>query len=413
MPHVSLGSAAITIDNVSKRFQLVHERVDSLKERVVRLRRPRTADFWALRDVGFDVGQGETFGLLGHNGSGKSTLLKCIAGIMPPTTGEIRTFGRVAALLELAAGFHPDLTGRENVYLKASILGMARAQVARIFDDIVAFAELEDFIDQQVRHYSSGMYARLAFAVAVNVEPEILLLDEVLAVGDESFQRKCFDRMRTFQQEGRTILLVTHAADVVRQFCDRAAVLDQGRLIACGPPHEAVLTFRDSLLTRGLQRPITEAGAADLLRQAVRITEVRIEYLGASRTHATTGDPVRIHVRAEAEHPIADVIISMNIYDRRGNFLSGTNTEVLGCDLGVVHGELEVCFELGRVALLDGVYEVQVSAHSSVGGREYDHRAGRDHLEVMHTGRAAGIVDLAPRVVVNRTRGLQVVADLP
>jgi ABC-2 type transport system ATP-binding protein len=401
----------VSIDGVGKRFRLARDRVDSLKERVVGRRRVRTTDFWALRDVGFEVRQGETFGLLGHNGSGKSTLLKCVAGIMPPTTGEIRTVGRVAALLELGAGFHPDLTGRENVYMNGSILGMSRGQVQRIFDEIVEFAELEAFIDNQVKHYSSGMYARLAFAIAVNVEPEIMLLDEVLAVGDEAFQRKCLERMREFQREGRTIVLVTHAADVVRQICDRAAVLDEGRLVACGEPHEAVLAFRGSLLARGLARPVVEDAAADLLAHAVRIEDVDIVYQGRSRTYAETGDAVRVDVRIHAEEPVGDVIVAMNIYDRKGNLMSGCNTEVLGADLGIVHGTVDISFELQRVALLDGVYEVQITAHSSVGGREYDRRAGQDFIEVLHAARTAGLVDLQPRAVVSRAPALRAVGQ--
>ena len=167
------------------------------------------------------IEQGETVGILGHNGSGKSTLLKCIAGILKPTTGEVRLRGRLASLLELGAGFHPDLTGRENVYINASFLGIPRKEIAKHFDDIVAFAELEHFIDKQVKYYSSGMYVRLGFAVAINVDPDILLVDEVLAVGDEVFQKKCLDRVEQFQQEGKTILFVTHGADLARKICDR------------------------------------------------------------------------------------------------------------------------------------------------------------------------------------------------
>jgi len=208
---------AIEIESVTKRFRLYHEKAPSLKERVIKFGRLPHEDFWALRDVSLAVNAGESLGLLGHNGSGKSTLLKCAAGILRPTSGRITVRGRVAALLELGAGFHPDLTGRENVYLNGSILGFTRSDIDRIFDDIVAFAEIGPFIDNQVKHYSSGMFARLAFAVAVNVEPEILLVDEVLAVGDESFQRKCLARIEDFRKEGRTILLVTHAADLVRR----------------------------------------------------------------------------------------------------------------------------------------------------------------------------------------------------
>src|SRR5271166_5321889 len=178
-------------------------------------------DFWALRDIDFEIQAGETVGILGRNGCGKSTLLKCIAGILQPTEGDIRLRGHLAAMLELGAGFQPELSGRDNIFLNASLLGLPRREIERRFDEIVAFAELEEFIDNQVRFYSSGMYVRLGFAVAVNVEPDILLVDEVLAVGDENFQRKCLARIKQFQDEGRTILFVTHSADLVRVICDR------------------------------------------------------------------------------------------------------------------------------------------------------------------------------------------------
>ena len=193
---------AVEVNDVSKRFRIGDEKVRSLKEKVIKFRRHHYQDFWALKEVGFTVEQGETVGLLGHNGSGKSTLLKLIGGIMQPTTGDIRVRGRLASLLELGAGFHPDLTGRENVFLNASILGMSRKETEARFDEIVEFSELEQFIDLQVKHYSSGMYVRLGFAVAVNVDPDVLLVDEVLAVGDETFQAKCLDRIHEFQARG-------------------------------------------------------------------------------------------------------------------------------------------------------------------------------------------------------------------
>src|SRR5438132_5645191 len=218
-------AAAIEVRSVSKQLKLYHEHYTSLKERVIHYGRIPYEPFMALEDVDFDVEAGSTVGLLGQNGCGKSTLLKCVAGILQPTRGEIVTRGRVAALLQLGAGFNHELTRRENVYMNASILGLSKKDTELIFDEIVAFSELEKFIDMQVRHYSSGMYVRLGFAVAVNVEPDILLVDEVLAVGDEIFQRKCLDRMHRFQREGRTIVVVSHSPDQLRTICDRVAVL--------------------------------------------------------------------------------------------------------------------------------------------------------------------------------------------
>jgi len=225
-------AAAIEIEHVSKRFRLYHEKFTSLKERLLHWGKIPYEDFWALQDIELRVEKGESIGLLGHNGSGKSTLLKCIAGILRPTEGEIRSAGRMAALLELGAGFQPDLSGRENIYLNASILGMKRAEIDKRFDAIVSFAgeQVERMIDNQVKYYSSGMYVRLGFAVAINVDPEILLVDEVLAVGDEDFQRKCLDRVKEFQEDGGTLVVVTHSPDMVRQVCrTRPRRDDRGR----------------------------------------------------------------------------------------------------------------------------------------------------------------------------------------
>ena len=221
-------TTVIDVEGISKKFKIHHERHQSLKERLLHPKSGSTEVFDALSDISFTVGEGETLGIVGHNGSGKSTLLKCICGVLKPTTGEIRLRGSLAALLELGAGFQTELSGRDNIYLYGAMLGFSRRMVDAIFDDVVDFSEIEQFIDTQVKFYSSGMYVRLAFAVAVNVDPDILVVDEVLAVGDERFQAKCVDRIKRFQQEGRTILLVTHNADrcvrsVIEQSCSTAA----------------------------------------------------------------------------------------------------------------------------------------------------------------------------------------------
>lgn len=238
--------AVIRVDGVSKRFVIRKEK--SLKERIVNFGRSRLhrEDFWALRDVSFEVKAGTTIGLLGANGSGKSTLLKVIGGIIQASSGSVERRGRIAALLELGAGFHPDLTGRENVYLNGAILGLSRKQTDEYFDSIVDFAEISEFIDTQVKFYSSGMYVRLAFAIAVHVDPDVLLVDEVLAVGDERFQRKCMKKIREFQKQGRTIVLVSHAADQISALCDRVVVLAHGSLIFDGAPKPGLAALRSS-----------------------------------------------------------------------------------------------------------------------------------------------------------------------
>src|SRR6202453_5100967 len=248
-----MNEIAVDVRGVSKRFRLAHGRHNSLKERVIHGGRTPHEDFWALKDVSLVAREGETVGILGRNGSGKSTLLKCICGVLQPTKGEVVVRGKLAGLLELGAGFQQDLTGRENVYLNGSLLGMSKKEVDKVFDAIVDFSELEEFIDGAVKFYSSGMYVRLGFAVAVNVDPDILVVDEVLAVGDERFQAKCVDRIKRFQQEGRTILLVTHNADQVRALCDRAVVLDSGEMIADGPTRDSLRIFREHLLSDAVE----------------------------------------------------------------------------------------------------------------------------------------------------------------
>src|ERR1700733_12265780 len=246
-----MSDIAVDVRGVSKRFRLAHGKHNSLKERVIHGGRTPHEDFWALKDVSLVAHEGETVGILGRNGSGKSTLLKCICGVLQPTSGEVVVRGKLAGLLELGAGFQQDLTGRENIYLNGSLLGMSKKDVDKVFDDIVDFSELEEFIDGQVKFYSSGMYVRLGFAVAVNMDPDILVIDEVLAVGDERFQRKCIERVKLFQKQGRTILLVTHAADTVRSICDRGVVLSHGRPVGEGEPGEATRIFREGLMAEG------------------------------------------------------------------------------------------------------------------------------------------------------------------
>jgi ABC-2 type transport system ATP-binding protein len=231
-----VSDIAISADRISKHFVHHSERATSLKERFVRRGRARGDAFYALRDISLEIKHGETVGLIGANGSGKSTLLKVLAGILRPSAGVVHTRGRIASLLELGAGFNGELSGRDNIYLNASLLGLTRRETDALFDEIVEFSELDDFIYSPVKHYSSGMYVRLGFAVAVHVDPEILLVDEVLAVGDEHFQRKCLERIARFQEEGRTILFVSHSSGLVEKICSRAVVLDHGEQRFDGDP---------------------------------------------------------------------------------------------------------------------------------------------------------------------------------
>ena len=427
-------AAAIEISQVSKRFRVNHQRHADLKGRILGLgRRAPREDFWALHELGFEVADGETVGLLGHNGSGKSTLLKCVAGIMQPSTGYIRTVGRTASLLELGAGFHPELTGRENVFMNGQILGLKNRDIERRFDEIVEFAELEQFIDQQVKHYSSGMYVRLGFAVATNVDPDVLLIDEVLAVGDEAFQRKCLNRIRQFQREGRTMMFVSHSPELVRQICDRAVVLDHGHLIGIGPPGEAIRTFRQSLMrsTRARQlhagghaeaaadehvdeAPATDPDAApppaiELANFEVRITRVRMDYpLADERDYLVPGDPLSITVGYAAVRRIDDVVFSLNIVNGDGLLVYGVNTDQLLGGLAYVEGEGTLRFDFARVPLLDGIYTVSIGIHSHDVATIYDHHSAGHTFQVTNPGIAAGLVALDADVTLEHAADRQV-----
>ncbi|MFM8381234.1 MAG: ABC transporter ATP-binding protein, partial [Actinomycetota bacterium] len=235
---------AVVVDDLWKNFRLYHERNQYLKAAILRGRRARYEEFWALRGLSFEVPSGSTFGVIGSNGSGKSTLLKCLAGILTPDRGSVAIRGRVSALLELGAGFHPELTGRENVFLNGAILGLSRREINDRFDRIVEFAGLEQFIDTPVKNYSSGMFVRLGFAVAAHVDPEVLLLDEVLSVGDASFQRKSAERIEQFRRDGRTIVFVSHGLAQVEQLCERVAWIDRGELKMVGAAGDVISAYQ-------------------------------------------------------------------------------------------------------------------------------------------------------------------------
>jgi ABC-2 type transport system ATP-binding protein len=355
----------IRIDNVSKRFVIRKEK--SLKERVVNFGRSNLHkdDFWALRDVQLEIPTGSTVGLIGPNGSGKSTLLKLIGGILQPTSGSVQLRGRLAALLELGAGFHPDLTGRENVYLNASILGLTRRQTDQHFDAMVEFSGIEPFIDTQVKFYSSGMYVRLAFAVAVHVDPDILLVDEVLAVGDEQFQRKCLERIRGFQHEGRTIVLVTHGLDQVAEFCDRAVVLEHGKVAADGTPREALKVLRaDFESTRQEEVERAEKTKDEpTKRTRARFTGIALRTDSGATGHPSLkkGEGLTVAVELEATTPLEDWEIGVGITTPLGTVLFGTNTRLLAVRLPRLVGTGRFEFHLGELALGEGEYSVQAS----------------------------------------------------
>ena len=393
-----MPTTVIDISDVSKRFVIRKEK--SLKERLVNFGRSNLHkdDFWALRDVDARISSGSTVGLIGPNGSGKSTLLKMIGGIMQPTTGSVRLRGRLAALLELGAGFHPDLTGRENVYLNAAVLGISRAQAARYFDAIVDFSGIEPFIDTQVKFYSSGMYVRLAFAVAVHVDPEILLVDEVLAVGDEPFQRKCMERIKGFQHEGRTIVLVTHSLDQVAELCDRAIVLERGRVAMDGAPKEALRVLRGEFETTRQDEIARSQAREQGNGPAPRATIAAVEVLDR-RTMAPVGSiesgeslVVRVTVRPEPE--ISDWTLGLAIDTPLGVTVFGTNTQLLGSPPPPLSKDTTFDFGLPDLSLGEGRYTIRI-ALEGVDGHEIHRLPEAAHIEVRGDGRSMGSLAIA------------------
>ena len=392
----------VRMTDVSKRFVIRKEK--SLKERVVNFGRSNLhkQEFWALRDIDLEIDSAATVGLIGANGSGKSTLLKLVGGIIQPTTGRVERRGRLAALLELGAGFHPDLTGRENVYLNASILGLSRAQTERYFDAIVDFSGIEPFIDTQVKFYSSGMYVRLAFAVAVHVDPDVLLVDEVLAVGDEPFQRKCMDRIRSFQSEGRTIVLVTHALDQVAELCDRAIVLEHGQVQIDGEPRDALRHLRtDFELARQEERERERERSVDEVRvgpSRARVVSVSVlDSSGQTLTAIKPGEDVTIRAHLEASDELVGWILGVGIDNQLGQVVYGTNTRLLGVPMPAFRGKRVFDVRLPRLWLGEGHYVVH-GAIAEGSGLEIDRLPDAATFTVESDGRSVGYIHTQPEV---------------
>jgi ABC-2 type transport system ATP-binding protein len=383
---------AIAVKDISKQFRLYSEKHTSLKERVIHGGKMPFTPFWALRDVTVDINQGETFGILGRNGCGKSTLLKCVAGILKPTSGEIRVRGSLAAMLELGAGFQPELSGRDNIYLNGSLLGLSHSDIEKRFDEIVAFAELEDFIDNQVKFYSSGMYVRLGFAVAVNVEPDVLLVDEVLAVGDAAFQRKCLDHVKRFQREGRTIVVVSHGADTIRQNCDRAMVMNHGHVITVDEPGEAIRVYLADLLGVGTHVH-SESGGIE--GNVLLIGAVQTEHTGSgSRPYLYPGESLTVTADVDSLAAVPNAMASIAIHDDKQEVVFASDPDDPACEMDIPEGGGVVRFSFPEVPLLDGTYSVSVGVRSATKTEIFDWKDQVTQFEVANPGRSTGRVRL-------------------
>lgn len=356
---------AIDVRNLNKRFKVTAGATRSLKSLVLDSLRSREPDesklFWALRDLTFSVAKGETLGIIGANGAGKSTLLSLLAGTKVPTSGTVSTDGKISALLELGAGFHPDLTGRENVYLAGAIMGLSHAHMRKRMDAIIEFSELQDFIDEPVKHYSSGMYVRLGFAVAVEVDPDILLIDEVLAVGDVVFRRKCMERMSSFRKEGKTMLIISHDLSTIQTISDHILFLESGTMKGLGDPHSLVTDYEAASRKKSVSGLDREWGTGEVLLKNIQF----FDRAGEATQDFEMGESLRVRINYEARQRMDDPVFGFALSDRDGRVLYGSNTKNESFAIDHIEGEGSLEMVLDPLTVGSGSYLFSFSVHSS------------------------------------------------
>ena len=423
-------SAVLRVEKVSKQYRIYNRPGDRLTESLTRGRLRRHKEFWALRDVDFEVEQGTTVGIVGPNGSGKSTLLQIISGTLEPTHGDVWHEGRVAALLELGAGFDSEFTGAENVYMNAALMGLARREIDVLFPEIERFAEIGPFLYQPVKTYSSGMYVRLAFAIAASVDPDILVIDEALAVGDAVFQHRCLRRIKELQERGRTILFVSHDAAAVRALCSRAILLNAGRVVTDGKPADVLNRYQKIIMAREEAYDANAGGHAapgsamneDLppLRYTYRHGDESAEFLGVELTDASghsveiveTGEAVRLRVIARFNRDVDEPVIGFLIRNRHGIHAYGTNTKERQLELGTLKaGEgLEVNFAFDCWLGVDQ-YSIGFAIHSR-DGQAYDWIDGAIFFRVTSMTLTEGVANLNASVTARRSVPQQQVSSV-
>ena len=380
----SFMTSAISIENVSKKFRLYHEKNQYLKTTLLRGGRSRYEDFWAVQDVSFEIPVGSTFGIIGSNGSGKSTLLKCLAGILTPDKGTLTINGRLSALLELGAGFHPELSGRENIFLNGAILGMTQKEIATRLDDIVEFSGLDHFIDTPVKNYSSGMVVRLGFSIAANVEPEILLIDEVLAVGDAEFQQRCYEKIERFRHDGRTIVLVSHGLSQIEQMCDTVAWLEKSHLKELGPSFEVVQKYNGAS-HHAMERDEDEIGDRWGTGEAT-ISKVELIKDSLVTSLFTTNEGMKIRVHYDAPTGIKDAVVGIRITHLHGMNVWGTNTKRKGTKIPHLQGKGFVDLDIPQLRLLEGTYDLTIALSDTAEVNAFDHWEKRVRFDVHQVG---------------------------
>jgi ABC-2 type transport system ATP-binding protein len=367
-----MTTSAISVSSLSKNFRLYHERNRYIKAALLRGRRAKYEEFWALKDVSFEVAHGATLGIIGSNGSGKTTMLKCLTGIYTPEKGAIKVDGKLAALLELGAGFHPELTGAENIFLNGSILGMSKRDVQNKFASIVEFAGLEKFIDTPVKNFSSGMVVRLGFSIASHVEPEILLIDEILSVGDQDFQRKSSEKIEEFRREGRTIVVVSHSLGLVQQLCKEVIWLDKGQIRQSGPAAEVIAAY-----TGGSYQPQTERDESSRNRWGTGDARINsIELLNHDGTIAqviesNAGAQIRFQISAHTR--IESPILRVQITRLNGDVVWATSTQRGTNTMRVLDGAATATLNIESTKLLEGTYFVSAAITDSTATTEFDH----------------------------------------
>ncbi|MFA5015646.1 MAG: ABC transporter ATP-binding protein [Actinomycetota bacterium] len=433
------NDTAVAVKSVTKRYRIHHEKTPSLKQTILKFKRTTYEEFLALDDVSFSIKHGETCGIIGPNGSGKSTLLKLMARIIQPTSGEIIVNGPLSALLELGAGFHPDLTGRENIYINAAILGMKKRDVDRKLNDIIGFSELERFIDMPVKNYSSGMYMRLGFSVAINVNPDIMLVDEVLAVGDQAFQAKCYKVIYDFMKRGKTIIIVSHDLETISDLCSKVVFLRDGKIVDMGKPLDIVSKYRAYIeelekkriieqqraerkkifktVIEGNRKVVSGEEISRLSNLSIGgetinrfgsgdadITDISlIDKSGRAIDYCSFGDEVKVVYKVLFKENVEDPIFGIRITDYRGNVIYGTNSRLHNMRTGVFkkNDKATVTFSF-KVTLIGGEYSLSPAVGYNDNKTYCDWINNMFNLNVIHRNVAEGITDLNPEINIEK-----------